>query len=264
MQTVTSADGTTIAIERFSDAGPGLVKIGGAFCDRSFAAPLTAALSDRFSVYGYDRRGRGDTGPGASAWSVGRELEDVGAVLDAIAPAGPVSVYGHSSGAAIALEAAAAGAPIHRLAVYEPPYTGTAGSTLRRAAELQSLVDEGRLDEAAALFLAGTGMPVEQIERMRRRDGWPGMVARAGTLGYDVGSCNDGVVPMDRLRAIGCPLLASAGDASPAWAVTAVQAIADAVPGARAEVLASQDHNPAPEALAPPLTEFLRGLGSAG
>jgi pimeloyl-ACP methyl ester carboxylesterase len=257
MQTVTSPDGTPIAIERFSDTGPALLKIGGAFCDRSFAAPLTQALSDRFSVYGYDRRGRGDSGPGASAWSVARELEDVDGVLDAIAAGEPVAVYGHSSGAAVALEAAAAGAAIDRLVVYEPPYTGTNGSTLQRAAELQALVDAGRLDDAAARFLTSTGMPAEQVEQMRHWDGWPGMVARAGTLAYEIGSCNDGVVPVQRLRAIRGPVLAIAGGASPAWAADAAATIADAAPDGRAEIVPGQDHNPAAEVLVPLLTEAL-------
>jgi pimeloyl-ACP methyl ester carboxylesterase len=257
MQTATSSDGTSLVIERFSDAGPALLKVGGAFCDRSFAAPLTDALADRFSVYGYDRRGRGDSGAGASPWSVQREVEDLGALLAAIDDAEPVSVFGHSSGAAVVLEAAAAGAPIARLAVYEPPYTGTEGSTLARAAELQALIDAGRLDDAAALFLAGSGVPAERIEQMRRSDGWPGMVVRAGTLGYETACCNDGVVPVARLAAVACPVLALAGGASPAWAAGAVRTIAAAVPGARAEILAGQTHNPAPEALAPLLTEAL-------
>lgn len=257
MQTVTSTDGTTIAVERFSDGGPTLLKIVGAFSDRGFAAPLTQALSDRFSVYGYDRRGRGDSGPGASDWSVQRELEDLGAVLDALAPAGPVSAYGHSSGAALALEAAAAGMPIARLAVYEPPYTGTDGSTLERAFKLRALADAGQRDEAAALFLRGSGMPADRIEQLRRSDRWAGLVAYAGTLGYEVGCCNDGIVPVERLSAISCPVLALAGGASPAWAADATRAIAAAVPAGRVEVIAGQDHNPAPESLAPVLTEFL-------
>jgi pimeloyl-ACP methyl ester carboxylesterase len=257
MQTVTSSDGTTIAIERFSDSGRVLVKIGGAFCDRTFAAALTEALSDRFSVYGYDRRGRGGSAPGASAWSVQRELEDLTAVLAAIGDGAPVSVYGHSSGGAVALEAAAAGVPIDRLAVYEPPYAGNEAASLQRAAELQALIDDGRLDEAAVLFLAGTGVPSQRIEQMRRGDGWPGMVARAGTLGYETACCNDGVVPVDRLRAVARPVLALAGGASPTWAADAARTIADAVPGGRAEIVPGQDHNPAAEVLAPLLTDAL-------
>ncbi len=258
METVTSLDGTAIAIERFSDGGRALVKIGGAFCDRTFAAPLTEVLSEGFSVYSYDRRGRGDSEPGASAWSVQRELEDLTVVIAAIGDGEPVSVFGHSSGGAVALEAAAAGVPIDRLAVYEPPYAGNQAASLQRAAELQALVDDGRLDEAAALFLTGTGVPSPRIEQMRRWDGWPGMVARAGTLGYETACCNDGVVPVDRLRAVGCPVLALAGGSSPPWAADAARTIGDAVPGGRAEIVPGEDHNPAAEVLAPLLTGALR------
>ena len=141
--------------------------------------------------------------------------------------------------------------------MYEPPYTGTDGSTLRRAAELQALVDEDRLDEAAALFLAGTGLPAERIEQMRHWDGWPGMVARAGTLGYEAGFCNDGVVPTQRLQAIRRPVLALAGGASAAWAADAARAIADAVPDGRAEIVPGQTHNPEPEPVVPLLVEAL-------
>jgi pimeloyl-ACP methyl ester carboxylesterase len=257
MQNVTSPDGTMIAIERFSDDGPPLLKIGGAFCDRSFAGPLTEALSDRFSVYGYDRRGRGDSDRGASAWSVQRELEDLAAVLAAVGDGGPICVYGHSSGGAVALEAAAARLPIARLAVYEPPYARNEAASLRRSAELQALIDAGRLDDAAALFLAGTGVPAQRLEQMRQWDGWPGMVARAGTLGYETACCNDGFVPVDRLRAVACPVLALAGGASPAWAADAARTIADATPGGHAEIVPGQDHNPAPEVLAPLLTGAL-------
>jgi pimeloyl-ACP methyl ester carboxylesterase len=257
MQTVTSSDGTAIALERFSDGGPSLLEVVGAFSDRSFAPPLTEALSASFSVYGYDRRGRGDSGAGESPWSLQRELEDLDAVLAALADDGPVAAFGHSSGGALALEAAAAGAPFARLAVYEPPYTASEGSSLRRARELQELAAAGRLDDAATLFLTGSGVPPERLEQMRRWDGWPGMVARAGTLGHEVGCCNDGVVPAERLRAIDCPVLAAAGGASPPWGTDGAVAIAGAIPHGRSAVLDGQDHNPAAEVLAPLLTEFL-------
>ena len=257
MQMVTSADGTQIAYERFGDGGPALLKIGGAFCDRSFAGPLTDALADRFCVYGYDRRGRGDSGARATQWSIQRELEDLAAVLAAIEPvAGPVSVYGHSSGAALALEAAAAQAPVIRLAVYEPPYTGAPGSSLTRAAELQSLVDAGDLDATAALFLRGTGMPEERVTGMRGWSGWPAMVAQAPTLPHEVGLCNDGAVPTQRLSAIGCPVLALAGADSPDWASDGATAIAAAAPDGLAHVLSGQDHNVSADPVAPLLADF--------
>ena len=92
---------------------------------------------------------------------------------------------------------------------------------------------------------------------MRRWDGWPDMVARAGTLGYEGGYCNDGVVPADRLATISGPVLALADGASPAWAAGAAEAIAAAAPGSRAEIVAGQTHNPAPEVLAPLLARAL-------
>src|SRR5919199_3454838 len=116
MDKVRSEDGTAIAFERGGE-GPPIILVLGAFNDRATGAPLAAALQDRFSVVTYDRRGRGDSGD-TPPYAVEREVEDLEAVI--AAAGGSAHVYGTSSGAVLALEAASQGAAIESLALYEP------------------------------------------------------------------------------------------------------------------------------------------------
>jgi pimeloyl-ACP methyl ester carboxylesterase len=258
METVQSADGTTIAWEH-AGQGPALVVVAGAFCDRQAGATLAACLESSFTVYRYDRRGRGassDTAP----YTIQREVEDLAAVV--ATAGGAAVVYGHSSGAALALEAAAAGVNISALAAYEPPYAGghappIAGDAPADLAEqLRALVRAGRADEAAARFLAVTGTPPQVVSQIQAGPGWPGMVALAHTLAYDVTLGNGGVPPVDRLAKVTARTLALAGGASPPWAAEAARTIAATVPGADHRVLTGQHHVAADDVLAPVLHEF--------
>src|ERR1700675_3654494 len=118
MYTVTSADGTTLAFDRVAE-GPALVIVTGAFSDRAAPATLAGTLADEFAVYAYDRRGRGSSGD-TTPYAVEREIEDIDALI--AAAGGSAFVFGHSSGAALSLEAAAQGLPITKVVAYEPPY----------------------------------------------------------------------------------------------------------------------------------------------
>jgi pimeloyl-ACP methyl ester carboxylesterase len=238
METVTSADGTPIAYEH-SGTGPSLVACTGAFCDRMSSAPLAEHLRDRFTVYRFDRRGRGDSGD-SPPWSVAREIEDLAAVSAATGET--PFVYGHSSGAALALEAAAAGVAMRALAVYEPPFVPGVGTASETADTMAALCAAGRPEEAALLFLRNTGMGDAQLAQMRGAPWWPRMVALAPQLPYDVRLGNRGVVPVDRLARIGCPVLALAGALSPAWATDGMTAITAAVPDGRARRVEGQAH----------------------
>jgi pimeloyl-ACP methyl ester carboxylesterase len=238
VERVTSADGTTIAYER-SGSGPALVVATGAFCDRMSSAPLAEYLRDRFTVYRFDRRGRGDSGD-TPPWSVAREVEDLAAVSAATAQT--PFVYGHSSGAALALEAAGGGVAMRALAVYEPPFvpgTGTASATADRMA---AFCEEGHPADAARLFLRNTGMSDDQLAGMEGAPWWPRMLTLAPQLPYDVRLGNRGEVPADRLAQIGCPVLALAGGLSPAWATDGMTAIAGAVADGRSQIVDGQHH----------------------
>src|ERR1700758_496625 len=118
VKTVISADGTPIAVERTGSGQP-VILIGGAFNDRSTVAGLAGVLAGEFTAVTYDRRGRGDSGDAAS-YAVEREIEDLAAVISYAGE--PASVFGHSSGAILALEAASRGLAVSKVAVYEPTY----------------------------------------------------------------------------------------------------------------------------------------------
>ena len=216
---------------------------------------LAATLAERYTVVRYDRRGRGDSGESRErgSESVQREVEDLDAV--AAAAGGAPFAYGHSSGGALVLEAAARGVELKRIAVYEPPYTDHAPDPTF-AQEIDDLVREGRRSEAAERFLALTGAPPAVTEGIKSSPGWPWMEALAHTLPRDLALGGNGGLPamIDR---IAVPLLALAGGASAAWARSAARAIADAVPAGETTVLEGQHHDVADEALLPILHEFL-------
>lgn len=250
MEKVQSADGTTIAYER-SGGGPALVIVTGAFCDRGSSATLADKLSG-YTVYRYDRRGRGDSGDTGS-YAVRREIEDLAAVIEV---AGPAYVYGHSSGAVLSLEAAADGLPIRKLAVYEPPYTGGGEPAEPIAARLAELAATGHRDQAAEEFLLMTGMPAQVVGHIKASPGWERMLTLAHTLAYDVRICGDGLVPTDRLGRISVPTLVMGGGNSAPWAAPVAESVAAAVPDARVRIVDGQDHGVADEAIAPLLTDF--------
>lgn len=255
MKQVTSADGTRIAFDTMGDGPPLLVAVG-AFCDRNSGESVARALSERFTVFRWDRRGRGDSGdsPQTGAASVDREAEDLAAV--AAEAGGAPAAYGHSSGGSLVLEAAARGAALARIAVYEPPYTDHAASP-EFADGLDALCREGERGEAVERFLRLTGAPQPVIDGIKASPGWSGMTALAHTLSRDLALGGPTTVPGERFSQIGVPVLALAGGAGAPWAPTAAHAIADAVPDGEARILDGQNHNPSDEALVPVLRDFL-------
>ena len=257
MEITRSTDGTSIAYQR-TGSGPALVLVVGAFCDRQSTAALTPLLAPHFTVLEYDRRGRGDSG-GTGACAVEREVEDLAAVVSAAG--GSALGYGHSSGGIIALEAAARGVPLTRLAVYEPPYTapedGEASYELLEAVQKRLADDDP--DGAAEAFMAGSGAPPEAIAAARQAPYWPRMRALAPTLVNDLTLSDGGRVPRERLARVPVPTLAVSGGASPEWAARACRRVADVVPDARTAVLDGQTHGVDPEAVAPLLVDWFRG-----
>lgn len=242
-ETVTSADGTKIAVERTGE-GPPVILAGGAFNTRSTVAGLAAVLADGFTAVTYDRRGRGDSGDAAS-YAAEREIEDLAAVIGYAG--GPAGVFGHSSGAILALEAAARGLDISKVAAYEPTYViegirPRPGDDL--ADRLQGLLGRGDRDGAVALFQAeAVGLPAEIIDGMRASPMWGWFTGLARTLPYDMALCGPGMrLPAGRFAAITVPVLAIGGDASPPWLPAAARAVAEVIPGGRYVSLNGQDH----------------------
>lgn len=257
MPRVTSADGTVIGYES-AGSGPALVLVDGAMCYRGAGPmrPLAALLRDSFTVHTYDRRGRGkssDTAP----YSVAREIEDLQAVI--ARAGGEAFVYGISSGAALALAAAAAGPGIPKLALYEPPFLAEVEDGVRAkeySERLRELLDAGRKGDAVALFMATVGIPAEAVAGMRAQPSWAALEAIAPTLGYDDAVLAGGTVPRELAPVVTAPVLVLSGGASPQSLQQAAKATAQAFPTAEHRTLDGQTHDVAPDALAPVLTDF--------
>ncbi|QYN16594.1 alpha/beta fold hydrolase [Amycolatopsis sp. DSM 110486] len=260
--TVTSADGTPIAFDTYGAGSPVLL-VGGAVNDRTTVAALAVVLAEAgFQGVAVDRRGRGESGD-APVYSVERELDDLSAVIDAVG--GSAVVFGHSSGAILALEAAARGLPITKLAVYEPPFIVDSqrprpGEDL--AERISALVADGDRDGAVELFLTeGVSVPPEGVAAMKGQPVWDWFAGYAHTLPYDITVTGPGGrLPADRLAAVTVPTLVLSGGAGEAWMAASARAVAETVPHARYESIPGQDHGVlnAPESLRTVLTDFLR------
>jgi pimeloyl-ACP methyl ester carboxylesterase len=255
----TSADGTGIVFGR-SGSGPGIILVHGAFTDRSHPtlARVADALAPWFTVVNYDRRGRGDSGD-TQPYAVQREIEDLAALVQVAD--GPAMVFGGSSGAALALRAAAQIPAISKLALWEPPYhVGPAAPRLPHdfATQLGDLVTAGRRAEAAGLFLVQAAeVPAETVAEMRAQPSWPQIEAIAHTLSYEAAIMGPGnELPARLLTTVTQPTLVLTGGNSPGWMASAGRAVAEAVPAGSHRVLAGQTHNVAPQAIVPELLEF--------
>jgi pimeloyl-ACP methyl ester carboxylesterase len=257
---VTSADGTTIAFET-AGKGPALVLVGGAFCDRTAQAsgtPLAALLAHRFTVFSYDRRGRGDS-EDTPPYAIEREIEDLSAVVTAAG--GSAFVFGNSSGGLLALDAAVHGLAIPRLACYEPPVIldpARASAFAELAKQLDEAAAGGRRAEAVELYFTRVmQMPAPGVAQMQRSPMWPGLEALAHTLGYDLRITARGPARLAQLPAVRSATTVLTGGASPPWTREAIQTLASAIPGARMRTLEAQTHAVDPRALAQSLAELL-------
>jgi pimeloyl-ACP methyl ester carboxylesterase len=279
METTKSADGTVIAYDRTGD-GPPLVIVLGAFCDRkSFVPP--ASLTDRFTVCTYDRRGRGDSGD-IQPYSPDREVADLAAVIESVSGSesgagraggpgsgagGPGSgagafVFGHSSGAALALRAAAHGVPMAAVVAYEAPFVipGTRKLAEDPTGRITALVAAGRRADAVKFWMTDVVQaPAGVIPMMENSPMWAGLQALTQTLPYDLALTGDQGVPVDDLAKITVPVLVLGGANSPDWFHRTVEATTDAIPGARLVMLDGQDHGAPPEVIAQVLTGFFLG-----
>ena len=267
MPTVTSHDGTRIAFEQ-SGAGPALIMVSGAFHHRGMNPPgadPAGPLAAHFTVYSYDRRGRGESGDTAP-YAVEREVEDIEALIEEAG--GSAFVFGHSSGAALALEAARLlPDKITKLALYEPPFiVDDSHPPLPKdyVAHLTELSAAGRRSEAVEYYMtAAMGMPAEAIAPMRSEPMWPALEAVAHTIAYDgaiMGDTMSGIPePLKRWASVTVPTLVMDGGDSPPMMHSGAQALVNVLPNTRYRTLAGQTHGVAPEVLAPVLMEFFLG-----
>ena len=257
MEHVTSKDGTSIAYDKLG-GGPPVILVCGGSVDRMSNAGLAEVLAHSFTVYNYDRRGRGDSGDTAP-YAVEREIEDIQAVADAAG--GAAFLYGTSSGAALALEAARAlPGPITKLALWEPPYIieGTRARPPANTAQIyRDFVAQGKRGDAAEYFMTQVvGLPPDFAAFARTQPWWAGQEAIAHTLAYDAEIMGDYSLPADHAAEVSVPTIVLAGGASFPFIVTTAERLAEAIPNARYQLLPDQQHNVDPTVIGVALAEF--------
>jgi pimeloyl-ACP methyl ester carboxylesterase len=259
-RTVLSRDGTAIAFDRIGD-GPAVILVDGALCDRRMgqSGQLAKLLARRFTVFTYDRRGRGESGDTLPS-AVAREVEDIAALLEEAG--GTAFIWGMSSGAVLALEAANRLSGIRKVAVYEAPLIVDASraSTEHQWARIDEAVAEQQRGEAVRAFLQSVGVPTVVIAIMRLTPLWPKLKARAHTLPYDGAIVRDyqkgQPLPAGRWAAVRVPTLVMDGGKSPQWMRHGNRALALVLPNAQYRTLSGQTHMLRPKAHAPTLLEF--------
>ncbi|WP_410623773.1 alpha/beta fold hydrolase [Amycolatopsis sp. cmx-8-4] len=264
MSTTVSADGTKIAYTR-AGSGPALVLVDGAMCYRGSSPndDLAKELAAHFTVYTYDRRGRGES-TDTTPYAVEREVEDLHALVGAAG--GTALLFGISSGAALALEAADRGLPVTKLALYEPPFI--LDDTRKPVpADYPTRLDEavaaGKRGKAVKIFMReGVGLSSGVVAMMRIMPFWSKLKRVAHTLPYDtavVGDHQSGEpLPSPAWPQVKIPTVTIDGGKSPEWMRNGVAALAKALPAADHRTLAGQTHIVKAAALAPVLTDFFR------
>jgi pimeloyl-ACP methyl ester carboxylesterase len=257
MDHVTSADGTDIAIDRAGSGSPVILVCGGSV-DRMSNAGLAEQLAPHFTVLNYDRRGRGDSGD-TPPYAVQREIEDIDAVVGAAG--GSAFLYGTSSGAALAMEAAIRLDAITKLALWEPPFLpeGAPKPPADTAQTFTDLVEAGRRGDAVEFFMAKVvGLPPEFVQGARQAPFWAQTEALAHTLAYDATVMGDYSIPTDKASSVKVPTIVIAGGADFPWMPETAQTLAAAMPDGQYRRLEGQGHDVDPTVLAPALVEFFK------
>jgi pimeloyl-ACP methyl ester carboxylesterase len=263
MKTVTSKDGTTIAFDQWG-AGPVVILVDGALQYRAFdqgMVPLAELLAQHFTVIHYDRRGRGDS-TDTQPYALEREIEDIEALIDEAG--GSASLYGISSGAALAMEAAIAlPDKVKKLAMYEAPYNDdpAAQQAWRKyVTELRELLAADRKGDAVGHFMMLVGASADDVAGIRQTPMWPLWESIGHTLEYDhiAALGEDAAVPTDRAARVTMPALVMDGSESFPFMHTTARALANAMPKGQHRTLEGQTHEVAAESIAPVLVEFLK------
>jgi len=255
LESVTSRDGTKITFDR-QGHGPPVVLVSGGSVDRSSNASLATILAADFTVFNYDRRGRGESGD-TQPYAIQREVEDIEAVIDAAG--GSAHLYGSSSGAALALEATAAGAPVTKLALWEPPYIldENARPPKDQVQQYETMIAEGRRGDAAEYFMTQVvRLPAEFAAYAKTQPWWPAQEALAHTLKYDAIIMGDYSLPARSAQAVKVPTVVIFGTASMPFMPITADALAKVLPKGKVRSLEGQEHNVDPTVLGPVLRDF--------
>jgi pimeloyl-ACP methyl ester carboxylesterase len=254
METVTSRDGTTIAFDRLG-SGPPVVLVCGGSVDRTADAAIAQELASDFTVFNYDRRGRGDSGD-TPPYAIEREVEDIDAVIGAAG--GSAFLWGSSSGAVLALIAAES-VPVWKLALWEPPFVpeGVPRPPEDQVSQYETMIAEGRRGDAVEYFMTKViGMPPEVVASARSQPWWVATEARAHTLAYDARIMGDYSIPKDLAASVKVPTMVIAGGADFPWMRQTAETLAAALPDGQVRILEGQGHDVDPGVLVPVLIEF--------
>ena len=254
MERVTSKDGTTIAFERLG-SGPPVVLVCGGSVDRTADAAIAQELASHFTVFNYDRRGRGDSGD-TLPYAIEREVEDIDAVIGAAG--GSAFVWGSSSGAVLALIAAES-VPVTKLALWEPPFVPerVPRPPGDQVSQYETMIAEGRRGDAVEYFMTKViGMPAEVVAGARTQPWWAATEALAHTLAYDARIMGDYSIPKDLVASVKVPTMVIAGGADFPWMRQTAETLAAALPDGLVRILEGQGHDVDPGVLAPVLKEF--------
>lgn len=256
MNTVQSKDGTTIAYDK-QGSGPALVLVCGGSVDRSSNASLADELARNFTVYNYDRRGRGDSGD-TLPFALEREIEDAEAVADAAG--GSAYIYGISSGAVLCMYIATQSSRFTKMALYEAPFIVDDSHPMPppNTAEIyNNFIKEGRRSDAVEYFMGKiVGLPQEFIEQSKQSPYWAYGEKLAHTLAYDATAMGDYHLPTELAASISIPTIVIVGSATWPFLISTGKALAEAIPGAQYYELEGQTHQVDPAALGPVLTDF--------
>ena len=261
MTTVLSPDGTRIAFTR-RGRGPAIILVDGALCHRAFgpSEELARLLADRFTVYTYDRRGRGESGD-TSPYHLDREIEDLEALVNEAG--GSAALYGMSSGAALILEAANRLPAATGIVLFEPPFVVNDIRPLPADIwpGVGAAIAVGDRSRAVQIFLRGVGVPALAVAIMRLLPLWRRLKASAHTLPYDGAIVKEyqrgQPLPRGRWASVTTPALVLVGAKSPDWMQNATRSLAAILPRATHRVLAGQSHVVKPVVHAPMVIEFL-------
>jgi pimeloyl-ACP methyl ester carboxylesterase len=240
-KSVTSKDGTPIAYWH-SGQGPPLVLVHGTAADHGRWTPVLPAFEQHFIIYAVDRRGRGGSGD-FEDYSIGREFEDVAAVVDSIGE--PVNLLGHSYGAVCALEAALLTRNVRKLVLYEPPMDVTDEQINPPGVvdRLEALLEAGDRDGVVATMLREVaGVPPEAVEYMRSVPAWQARVAAAHTIPRELRAQEAYQFDPERFGDLRVPTLLMIGGESPDTFEEAEKAVAEALLDSRIVVMPGQGH----------------------
>ena len=266
MKTVTSKDGTTIAFDQIGN-GPVVILVDSALADRSICVKLAKLLAEEFTVINYDRRGRGDSGD-IQPYTVEREVEDIEALVDNAG--GSAFVFGSSSGAVLALEAASKlPAKVKKQVLYEPPFIVDDSRPPMPAdfvEQLKELLVRGKRSDALRLFFSkAMGIPGIFITLMRFMPSWSKSKSVAHTLEYDLAIMRDTQrgkpLAASRWTAADMPTLVLTGGKSEPFFHKAGEALAEVLPNAQHRILKDQHHGSvvmSPNVVASEITQFFK------